>query len=152
MCSNPVAPIDLSNQKMNDEHAQLQHILERGPEYYLIQGFEEAPTNVLQLFVERAEDPEFQHKKNLRSQVKAMLESRRNDASEQTQKNSEESVALGKENLKLSAKSLTLTEESVRLNKNTYNVTRIVLWVSVVAAAAALIQLLLELFQMLNRQ
>ena len=60
MCSNPVAPIDLSNQKMNDEHAQLQHILERGPEYYLIQGFEEAPTNVLQLFVERAEDPEFQ--------------------------------------------------------------------------------------------
>jgi len=129
----------------------LRHILEF-PDACIMQKFEEAPTNVLQLFVDRAEDPEFEfkHKKNFRFQVKDLLESRRNDAFDKTIKFSEESVALGRENKELSAKSLTLSEESMRVSKKTYSITKIVLWVSVLAAAAALIQLLLELVQMLK--
>jgi len=95
-----------------------------------MQGFEEAPTNVLQYFVERADDPVFAHKNEFKSQVKALLETRRNDVADKTLKLSEESVALGKEGLTLSVKTLVLT--------------KFVLWVSVVAAAAALIQLFIE--------
>ena|ERR1017187_399697 len=106
---------------MNDEHNQVRHILERAPDDYLMKGFEEAPTNVLQHFVECAEEPEFQHKKHLKSQVKSLLEARKNDSSN---------------------RSLKFSAESAKWSQKSYPINLAVLIISIITLVLTIIQIL----------